>query len=452
MTIPANALLLGLTGAFGSGCTTMAQTLRDGLSFEHVKISDLIMEQWRHGEEEMQAENGKPAAPMKLPLAKPPRGALQDVGDSFRRFKPSYWAELAIERLDGRSEEFNKVVLDGIRHPGESEWLRRQFKDFYLVAVDAPPDVRWARLSETDVWKGRSRVEFDAVSARDAAAPESWGQQVQQCVDQADYLITNDDDLEETRRQSRFLSKATDLVELTLGADRRPREDEFFMHLAYTSSLRSACLKRNVGAVVVRPGEERELSSRDKIRAPSPIISVGYNENPDWMDPCFLRYNACYKDLWMKEQMQRIAPRHCPRCGAILSLEDWPAKCSKCQSSLVEVFFPERGMTHCTAIHAEVRAIRAAGDVSLSGTRLYTTTFPCFLCAEEIIQSGIEEVVYVEAYPDAKSSKLLAETKVATVRFEGVKSQAFDRFFRPWRVLNEPKYPVPSSMRPTTTS
>ena len=447
MTVPAKALIVGLTGAFGSGCTTMAETLAETLHFENIKISDLITEQWRH-------DNQDPDVDPQLPLARPPRGSLQDVGDSFRRFKRSHWVEHAIDVLDQRTEEYDRVVLDGIRNPAESDWLRRQFKDFFLVAVDAKPDVRWRRLEDTEVWRGRSRAEFEVVSARDAAAPEEWGQQVQQCIDQADYLITNDDDLEDARLRQRFISKAADLIELSLGADRRPSDDEFFMHLAYTASLRSACLKRNVGAVLAQPGAERQKSSRERLRSTSTIVSVGFNENPDWMDPCFLRYNACYKDLWMKEQTLALSPKHCPRCGALLRTESWPPRCSRkeCATTVLEVFFPERGMTHCTAIHGEVRAIRAAAATSLAGARLYTTTFPCFLCAEEIIQAGIEEVVYVEAYPSPKAERLLEQTNVALVRFEGVKSQAFDRFFRPWRMRNEGKYPVPPSMRSTTTS
>lgn len=448
MTVAANALVIGLTGAFGSGCTTMAETLRESLDFRSVKISDLIKDRWQQEQQETHGSD------VQLPLDSPPRGALQDVGDSLRRWNRQHWAETAIASLDQQPPEFQRVVLDGIRNPGESDWLRRQFKNFFLVAVDAPPDVRWDRLARTPVWSGRSRAEFDAISARDAGAPEEWGQQVQQCVDQADYLIRNDDHLGEAQVRQHFITAARDLIGLSMGADRRPSEDEFFMHLAYTSSLRSACLKRNVGAVIVMPGAERDLDSRTRFRAPSSIVSVGYNENPDWMDPCFLRYGNCFKDAWMKEQIQVRAPRFCPKCGESLRLTEWPARCANpdCRVSVIEAFFPERGMTHCTAIHAEVRAIRAAGDQPLVGGRLYTTTFPCFLCAEEIIQSGVTEVVYVEAYPNPKAGELLTSSLVHLVRFEGVKSQAFDRYFRPWRTLNEGKYPVPPSMTETTTS
>ncbi len=90
-------------------------------------------------------------------------------------------------------------------------------------------------------------------------------------------------------------------------------------------------------------------------------------------------------------------------------------------------------MTKCTALHAEVRAILAARGRDLRGTHLYSSTFPCFLCSEQILQAGIDHVVYVEPYPDPGSEQLLRQHGVAIRRFHGVKSLAFGRFFDQWR-------------------
>jgi deoxycytidylate deaminase len=95
--------------------------------------------------------------------------------------------------------------------------------------------------------------------------------------------------------------------------------------------------------------------------------------------------------------------------------------------------FPERAMTRCTAIHAEVRAILNAGGEDLGGCHMYATTMPCFLCAEQILQAGITRVVYFEPYPDTDAEVLLREHGVIVTRFEGVKSLAFTRFFGNWR-------------------
>jgi deoxycytidylate deaminase len=86
-------------------------------------------------------------------------------------------------------------------------------------------------------------------------------------------------------------------------------------------------------------------------------------------------------------------------------------------------------MWWCTALHAEHRAILNAGDRDLSRCTLYTTTFPCTLCAEKIIHAGIKRVVYMEAYPDKNGKFLLQSADVALELFEGVRSRNFNRAF-----------------------
>ena len=86
-------------------------------------------------------------------------------------------------------------------------------------------------------------------------------------------------------------------------------------------------------------------------------------------------------------------------------------------------------MKWCTALHAEERAIINAGKRDLSDATLYSTTFPCMLCAEKIIHSGIRDVVYVEAYPDVHGLVLFKKSGVMTRPFEGVRSRNFERYF-----------------------
>lgn len=52
-------------------------------------------------------------------------------------------------------------------------------------------------------------------------------------------------------------------------------------------------------------------------------------------------------------------------------------------------------------VHAEANAILNSNGMSLSGTRLYTTLFPCNECAKLIIQVGISQVLYLsDKYAD----------------------------------------------------
>ena len=63
-------------------------------------------------------------------------------------------------------------------------------------------------------------------------------------------------------------------------------------------------------------------------------------------------------------------------------------------------------------IHAEMSAISDAArkGVAIQGATLYSTTFPCHLCAKHIVASGIKRVVYLEPYPKSYANALHGES------------------------------------------
>ena len=146
----------------------------------------------------------------------------------------------------------------------------------------------------------------------------------------------------------------------------RPTWDEYFMEMVETVKKRSTCMRRQVGAIIVK----------DKR-----ILATGYNG----------------------------APKGCKHCEEIGCLRD-------------QLNIPS-GERHelCRAIHAEQNAIvqAAANGTSIKGGTLYVTTQPCILCAKMIINSGIEKIVFRGDYPDELSLKMLNESKVRVVKFEG---------------------------------
>src|SRR5262249_277470 len=60
------------------------------------------------------------------------------------------------------------------------------------------------------------------------------------------------------------------------------------------------------------------------------------------------------------------------------------------------------------AVHAEMAAITQAArnGISLSGSRLFCTTFPCHICARHILSSGLSEVVFIEPYDKSRTAEL----------------------------------------------
>ncbi len=149
----------------------------------------------------------------------------------------------------------------------------------------------------------------------------------------------------------------------------RPSWDEYFMRLAYFVSTRSTCLRRKVGAVLVR----------DKR-----IISTGYNGAPTGI-------------------------KHCLEVGCLRERLGIPS------GEKQEI---------CRGLHAEQNAIIQAArfGVSTVGATLYCTTQPCITCSKMLINAGIVRIVVVERYPDKLAEKMLEEAGIP-VEFIKIPSQ-----------------------------
>jgi len=127
----------------------------------------------------------------------------------------------------------------------------------------------------------------------------------------------------------------------------RITKDEYFMNIADAVAVRSTCVRRQIGAVIVVKGR---------------IVSTGYNGPP------------------------RGFP-HCADIGCLRNEQNIP---SGEQQQI------------CRAVHAEQNAIiQAAGHgADLEGAVLYCGFYPCIICTKMIINAGISRVVYKERYPN----------------------------------------------------
>jgi deoxycytidylate deaminase/dephospho-CoA kinase len=430
MGIGQSALVIGLTGPFGSGCSTSAEILAKRMQFNSFKLSDVIRREWEKGH----------------PGVLPKRKDLQQLGDRLRQ-PPAHTAVLAQKSLDfienDATATHDRIVLDGIRNVGEIEYLRQRFGHrFFVFALECPPSERWERLKPEYEKRGETEEDFNADDKRDKDEEVAWGQQVQLCVDRSDVLIINDDEVTQVKLRKKLLQ----YVRLVTGEEPRYAAPiEILMNQAYSASHGSKCLKRQVGAVLVAapPGHMGE------------VVGTGFNENPPQTHPCVEEpeYGAdpkksvrgsCYRDKVRFDAFSKYARAgwRCVACGEVLTAPTrpeppWP--CAKCGTNLENRFFPERAMTWCTAIHAEVAAILAAGHRA-RGTTLYTTTFPCFQCAEKIAQVGVAAIVFTEPYPDTQAADRLTLAKIKTARFEGVRSARFHEIFsqvRPYYEKNQ---------------
>lgn len=416
MAVDRDALVVGLTSSFGSGSSTLAKALGSPeLDFEVFSLSDIIKEEWRT----------RPAG-----AEQPKRGDLQDLGNELRREHGNDYVAARSLELAGSKAQSKRLAFDSIRNRDEVEFFRDAYRNFFLVAVQCSRAERWKRMRPTYAQQKLGEDAFDTDDVRDQIEEMEWGQQVQLCVDDADVVINN-----EERRQSgagavqALRQRAQPYVGLMTAESPRPStEDEILMTVAYTEAEKSACLKRHVGAVIA------DRSGR--------ILSAGFNDNPEPMKPCYKHFTYCHKESIMLGEIERLEGTPCPDCREQLPKLSRPYRCPNCNFSLKQLRFPDRGLRFCTALHAEIRAIRGAGGRDLTDCVLYTTTFPCYGCAKEVVHAGIKEIVYVEPYPDPESLWYLNETGLEVRPFEGVKARAFHRLFSPIRAEMERKYDI----------
>lgn len=418
-------LHLGLTGPFGSGCSTIITEVleKDPFCFKGFSLSQIVKETW--------LERNKPKT-----LEQATRRELQDVGNKLRRDHndAAILAKKTAERAKPALEDDQSVVFDSIRNIGEVEYFRQSFYDFYLIGICCYEDDRWKRVQRKYEDLNLKYAHFKADEERDQneEGVPFFGQQVGLCLHDADLLITNDNqpmiDRFTASIANSLAEKLGNYIDIFKGKPRPPTEPESYMSLAQNASLMSRCFKRQVGAVIV--DEERRS-----------VVSLGWNNNPRPLKPCHQEFGNCYRVLHIERELREL--NNCPICGHELGELTYPYTCPnpKCAQDIYKSFIRDRAMSRCTALHAEETAILDAGGRNLEGYTMYTTTFPCFGCAQKILNAGIKKIVYVESYPDLDSIALFEKVrdiqKVTLNKFEGIKARAYHRSFGPWRKAME---------------
>lgn len=144
--------------------------------------------------------------------------------------------------------------------------------------------------------------------------------------------------------------------------NKRPSWEEYFLKLADLVASRSTCLRRQVGAVLVK--KER-------------IIATGYNGAPRGMGHCLDM--GCLRETMQIPSGQRYEL--------------------------------------CRGVHAEQNAIINAANygVSTQDAVLYCTTQPCIICARMIINAGIVKVVHRGNFDDPLAVQFLQEADIEIV-------------------------------------
>jgi deoxycytidylate deaminase len=400
------SIIIGLTGSFGSGCTSLSAVLERKFNFKRLSLSEAVKTEAKRRGLSLTREN------------------LQDVGDSLRQEHGlGHLAELARKKA-GRGLRF---AFDGIRNPAEID-VFRNYRNFYLVAMQASKEARWHRLLKKEVYTLTKRDDFDRDDRRDQDERFIHGQNVVACVNTADILFANEDYYEtpailKANLQSRF-ARYVDLI--TKQEDKSPTTDETMMSIASSLALQSSCIKRGVGAV---------LCNKD-----NQIVFAACNEVPVGNPTCFQRYRGCYRDLLRDQQQKTFVKSHlyCPQCGGKYEiLKDMERICVNCNTPLTKFFEKAKMLDKCRAIHAEEAVLLGAEAADTGGGVLYTTTSPCMQCAKRAASARLSQVVYIDPYPEEEGLKILKDAGVEMVQFEGIKGQAFHRVYNWQQAIRE---------------
>jgi dCMP deaminase len=146
---------------------------------------------------------------------------------------------------------------------------------------------------------------------------------------------------------------------------RRPSWDEYFMDITHLVAKRSTCLRRQVGAVLVKDKK---------------ILATGYNGAPSRLE-------------------------HCLDIGCLREKQSIPS-----------------GERHelCRGLHAEQNAIIQAAyhGVGIRGATLYCTNHPCVICSKMVMNAGIDRIIYEQGYGDDLAAMMLAESGIEVERFD----------------------------------
>lgn len=403
LSAPPSELVFGLVAAVGTPVTFFTNVLKEALKSRGYNAELIRLSSFTKA--------------VRLDTPPPPEGAdeytristLMKHGNELREKaeRGDVLALFAVARIktkrptvrpsdaDGRA-----LILRQLKHPEEIYRLRSVYDEgFHVIGLYCPKE---ARRTDLRVHGGMTEEQADDLIRRDENEPPKWGQKFRDSFHLSDVFIEMKQAAPDAtdKQLERFLGLLFGEKIVT------PSRDEYGMFLAHAAALRSSSLSRQVGAAI--------LSARGE------LLSLGCNEVPCFRGGQYwgdeetdgrdvarkVDSSDVTKHEILKEILDHIDPEW-KKLGQDEQMEEVLDLASKLENTRV-MNLTEFGR----AVHAEMEAITAAArvGVSIRGATLYTTTFPCHVCAKHIVGAGIERVVYVEPYPKSLAIDLHSDS------------------------------------------
>lgn len=400
-------IFIGLVGAVGTELEKVARILGDrlkvsGYSVEDVSISSIIIPQCTEVEQCCASDEYERISH----LMNAGNKARMESGDnSILALGTAAWISSRREKEQDENESpkyspRKAYIIKSLKHPDEVVRFREIYpQGFYLVGVYSDEKRRSQYLTEE---KRISTENAEQLILRDQDENLPYGQRVTDTFHLSDAFVRLEGDDDHLKNSLwRFLEI------IFAHPHRTPTFDEYAMFLAFSASLRSADLARQVGAVIAKNKE---------------IIATGANDCPKYGGGLY----------WPEFDPEKKKILDLPDGRDYMRGEDAnKIEQQKIINGIIEQAIGKgidehtlrkalddsriRDLTEFgRVVHAEMEALLCCtrNNISSRNATLYCTTFPCHNCAKHIIAAGIERVVYIEPYPKSKAAEFHSDALV----------------------------------------
>lgn len=365
------------------------------------------------------------------------------------------------------------VVIDSIKNPFESMYLKARYSSYYLTAIYTDETDRRLRLENSP--KGLTLQEIQVIDAieqlsefkkiLDAGVGDNMPedahsmlskavlnqlahkvrtaqlekilpfitQNVDQCTESSDIFINNQNDNKQRFGLKKKLIRYVSLIMnpgLVL-----PTPIERCMQIAQTARACSGCISRQVGAVLT--------DNQYRIR------SIGWNDVPDCRVPCIYRDIVQVSQHWNQSAYSKFENDDTDTFQQYINDKTWIQKFCElkrekgkqtpyCFKDIYNDIAGSKNQVHPRALHAEERAFLTLADqggASIEGGYLFTTSSPCELCTKKLCYMGISKVYYVEPYSGISYKHVMCdgpeEQRPVQELFTGALGRAYPQLYTP---------------------
>lgn len=380
-------------------------------------------------------------------------------------------------KINNDANSYTIVVIDSIKNPYESMYLRQRYTNYYLIGIYTEEEHRRARLRKKehltdevidviDIIENNSDLKKELLKYKESQSnTESQTkkenafikkiydqikkcellkslpyispfifQNVPGCLETADILINN-----KTDNQSYIYLKKILLRYICLimnPAIVLPTKIERCMQIAYTAKLNSGCISRQVGAA---------LTDHDYH-----LLSIGWNQQPEGQLPCAYR-DLCelyhhwspddysdYEnndDFHLQEKIKKQVEELLDTSSSPLEkLGKLPSYCFK---DYYNSILYEKNQVHTRSLHAEETAFLSVGanNMHIENGILFTTSSPCELCSKKAMYLGVSKIYYVQPYAGISREHVMSigkyERRPQLILFTGAIGTAYTKLYTP---------------------